>query len=75
MIITIDTSLLTLGDLEDLEAGKVAALVRVLTKFSDSTREEVRALSLSDLKGVGQQLNAAIQEQQHDAVPFQTSDD
>lgn len=70
MKIVVDTSLLTLGDLEDLEAGKVSAIVRVLTKFSDLTREEVRDLPLLELEDIGTQLNAAIVEQQSSAAPF-----
>ena len=73
MKIVVDTNLLTLGDLEDLEAGRVSAIVRVLTKFSDLTREEVRDIPLLELEGIGAQLNAAIEEQQASAVPFQTA--
>jgi len=71
--ITIDTTLLTLGDLEDLEASRISAVVAVLTKFSDLTRDEVRALPLSELKSIGEDITAAIKEQQDNAVPFGTS--
>lgn len=75
MKITIDTTLLTLGDLEDLEAGKVSAIVSVLTKFSDQTREEIRAMPVGRLEEIGEMLQAAIKEQQDIAVPFVTKDD
>ncbi len=72
MKITIDVTLLTLGDLEDLEAGKITAIVALLTKFSDQTREEIRAIPLSELGEIGGLLQAAIKEQQDMAVPFVT---
>jgi len=73
--ITIDTTKLTLGDLEDLEAAKVSAIVAILTKFSDLTREEVRDLPVSELGAIGEDLAAAIKEQQDNAVPFEMSGD
>ena len=73
MKITIDTTLLTLGDLEDLEAGKISAIVALLVKFSDQTRDAVRAISVGRLEEIGELLKAAIEEQQGVAVPFQTS--
>ena len=72
MKITIDTTLLTLGDLEDLEAGKITAIVAFLTKFSDQTREEIRAIPIGQLEEIGELLQAAIKEQQGIAVPFVT---
>jgi len=73
MKITIDTTLLTLGDLEDLEAGKISAIVALLVKFSDQTRDAVRAIPVGRLEEIGELLKAAIEEQQGVAVPFQTS--
>ena len=74
MKITIDATLLTLGDLEDLEASKISAIVSIVTKFSDQTREEVRAIPVSQLEEIGAMLSTAIKEQQDAAVPFVTSD-
>ena len=74
MKITIDATQLTLGDLEDLEANKVSAIVSVLTKFSDLTRDEVRAIPLGELNAVGEDLTEAIKERQDKAVPFGTSE-
>ena len=75
MKIIVDTTLLTLGDLEDLEAGKMMAIVALLTKFSDLTREEVRAIPVGQLEEIGELLKTAIEEQRDIAVPFQMSDD
>ena len=72
MKITIDATLLTLGDLEDLESKKFSAIVTALTRFSDQTRAEIRAIPLGELSEIGELLHAAIKEQQDIAVPFVT---
>ena len=74
MKIIIDTTLLTLGDLEDLEAGKVTAIVALLTKFSDQTRAEIRAIPIARLEEIGELLKAAVEEQKDIAVPFPMSE-
>ena len=75
MKIKVDVSKLTLGDLEDLEAGKVSAVVSILERFSDLTRDEVRAIPLADLDEIMDQLAAEVEVQRKEAVPFEMKPD
>ena len=72
--IEVDITKLTLGDLEDLESGKISAVVRVLTEFSGLSTDEVRAIPLPQLREVLDSLNQAVEELRAEAVPFETSE-
>jgi len=73
--IKVDVSKLTLGDLEDLEAEKVSAVVSILERFSDLSRDEVRAIPLADLDEIMDQLAAEVEVQRKEAVPFEMKPD
>lgn len=75
MKITVDISNLTLGDLEDMEAGKIASVVRILTEFSDLSRDEVRAIPLKEIKDIMGEIGEAVKKVRADAVPFETKPD
>lgn len=75
MKIKVDVSKLTLGDLEDLEAEKVSAVVSILERFSDLSRDEVRAIPLADLDEIMDQLAAEVEVQRKEAVPFEMKPD
>jgi len=73
--IKVDVSKLTLGDLEDLEAEKISAVVSILERFSDLSRDEVRAIPLADLDEIMDQLAAEVEVQRKEAVPFEMKPD
>ena len=61
--LTIDTDTLSLGDVEELETlKKVGDITRWLVAHAGVTAEQVKAVPVKELKGVMQQVNAAIGE-------------
>lgn len=62
-----------LGTLEDWESSKeFTALRRILSECTELTLEEARALKLSDLNDVAEQLQEAFEAFKAELVPFGT---